>query len=138
MGVNLNPYLHLDGTAADALAFYTDLFGGKSTSMTFGDMGMEGPEASKIMHGQIETDDGLILMISDLPPGSAPVQRREGVTISLSGDDAATLRRYWEGLAEGGVIETPLEKQMWGDEFGACTDRFGVPWLVNIAGSATA
>jgi PhnB protein len=28
----------------------------------------------------------------------------------------------------------PLEKQMWGDEFGMCTDRFGVPWMVNISG----
>jgi PhnB protein len=26
----------------------------------------------------------------------------------------------------------PLEKQMWGDEFGMCVDRFGVDWLVNI------
>lgn len=28
----------------------------------------------------------------------------------------------------------PLEKQMWGDEFVMCLDRFGVPWMVNIAG----
>jgi PhnB protein len=27
----------------------------------------------------------------------------------------------------------PLEKQMWGDEYGACVDRFGVPWMVNIS-----
>jgi PhnB protein len=27
----------------------------------------------------------------------------------------------------------PLEKQAWGDEFGMCTDRFGIPWLVNIS-----
>jgi PhnB protein len=27
----------------------------------------------------------------------------------------------------------PLEKQMWGDEFGMCADRFGVAWMVNIA-----
>jgi PhnB protein len=24
---------------------------------------------------------------------------------------------------------------MWGDEFGMCTDRFGVPWMVNITQS---
>jgi len=23
---------------------------------------------------------------------------------------------------------------MWGDEFGMCADRFGVTWMVNIAG----
>ena len=26
----------------------------------------------------------------------------------------------------------PLEKQMWGDIFGQCVDRFGVAWMVNI------
>ena len=26
----------------------------------------------------------------------------------------------------------PLEKQMWGDEFGMCVDKFGVAWMVNI------
>jgi PhnB protein len=25
-----------------------------------------------------------------------------------------------------------MQKQAWGDEFGMCTDKFGVPWLVNI------
>jgi PhnB protein len=25
-----------------------------------------------------------------------------------------------------------MEKQMWGDEFGMCVDRFGTAWLVNI------
>jgi PhnB protein len=27
---------------------------------------------------------------------------------------------------------------MWGDEFGMCVDRFGVGWMVNIAGEQTA
>jgi uncharacterized glyoxalase superfamily protein PhnB len=26
----------------------------------------------------------------------------------------------------------PLEKQMWGDVFGMCTDRFGIGWMVDI------
>ena len=29
----------------------------------------------------------------------------------------------------------PLEKQMWGDEFGMCVDPFGVAWMVNIGHS---
>jgi PhnB protein len=32
-------------------------------------------------------------------------------------------------------VDMPLEKQVWGDEFGQLTDRFGISWLVNIAGS---
>ena len=27
----------------------------------------------------------------------------------------------------------PLEKQMWGDQFGKCTDQFGIAWMVNIS-----
>ena len=27
----------------------------------------------------------------------------------------------------------PLEKQIWGDEGGACIDRFGVSWMINIS-----
>jgi PhnB protein len=55
--------------------------------------------------------------------------------VSLSGDDADDLRRYWDALADGGAVFVPLEKQMWGDEFGMCADRFGVQWMVNISQS---
>ena len=52
--------------------------------------------------------------------------------MSLSGDDAADLRRYWDKLSDGGTVTVPFEKQMWGDEFGMCTDKFGINWMVNI------
>jgi PhnB protein len=32
-------------------------------------------------------------------------------------------------------VAVPLEKAPWGDTFGMCTDKFGVAWLVNIAGA---
>ncbi|GAA2600023.1 hypothetical protein GCM10010399_33530 [Dactylosporangium fulvum] len=64
-------------------------------------------------------------MASRLDPG-------DNITISLSGDDAGELHGYWEKLSAGGKVNVPLEKQMWGDEFGACVDQFGIPWMVNI------
>jgi PhnB protein len=63
------------------------------------------------------------------------LQAGNTVAISLSGDDADVLRSYWQGLSAGGDIEIPLEKQVWGDTFGMCTDRFGLRWMVNITGS---
>ena len=39
---------------------------------------------------------------------------------------------YWDKLSDGGNVTMPLEKQMWGDVFGMCTDRYGVPWMVDI------
>jgi PhnB protein len=55
-------------------------------------------------------------------------------SMSLSGDNEAELKDYFEKLSAGGNITMPLEKAIWGDTFGMCTDKFGVPWLVNIAG----
>ena len=34
----------------------------------------------------------------------------------------------------GGTVQMPLERQMWGDDYGMLVDKFGVAWMVNIAG----
>ena len=123
MASRLNPYLSFDNTARQAMEFYRDVFG------EFGQA--DSPDADKIMHAQLEADNGFTLMASDTPAG---MQRNPGdtITVSLSGDDADDLRGYWEKLSAGGNVTMPLEKQMWGDEFGMCVDKFGVPWMVNI------
>ena len=126
----LNPYIGFTDNARQALEFYQSVFGGTLVMNTFGEYGTEGPDADKIMHGQLETDKGYTLMGADTIAG---MERDSGsaITISLSGDDGDELRGYWEKLAEGGTVSLPLEKQMWGDEFGMCTDQFGIPWFVN-------
>jgi PhnB protein len=132
MAATLNPYLAFESNARQAMEFYRDVFGGDLRISTFGEFGQaDSAEADKIMHAQLETDNGFTLMASDTPAG---MQRNPGdnISISLSGDDGDELRRYWEKLSDGGTVTMPLEKQMWGDEFGMCTDRFGVPWMVNI------
>jgi PhnB protein len=128
----LNPYLNFPGTAREAMEFYRSVFGGTLNINTFGEFGNpDTAVADKVMHAMLETDRGYTLMASDLAPG---MEHRPGenITISLSGDDVDELRGYWEKLAAGGTVTMPLEKQVWGDEFGMCVDRFGVPWMVNI------
>ncbi|GAA1657957.1 VOC family protein [Fodinicola feengrottensis] len=135
MTSRLNPYLSFRGDARAALEFYQTVLGGTLTMSTFREFGMpDSPEADQIMHGQLETDSGYTLMVSDTPPGME-YNPGTNITVSLSGDDADELRGYWEKLSAGGTVSTPLEKQMWGDEFGSCTDKFGIPWLVNITAS---
>jgi PhnB protein len=133
MASRLNPYISFAGDARQAIEFYRDVFGGTLALNTFGKFGMQDtPHADQVMHAMLETANGFTLMVSDLPPGMAH-NPGDTITISLSGDDDAELRGYWERLSDGGVVITPLEKQMWGDVFGMCTDRFGVPWMVNIS-----
>jgi len=132
MTSRLNPYLSFAGTARAALEFYREVFGGSLAVNTFGEYGdASAPEADKIMHGRLETDAGFTLMGADNPPGME-LSAGNNMTVSLSGDDESLLRGYWDQLSAGATITLPLEKQMWGDVFGMCVDRFGVPWMVNI------
>jgi len=134
MGTRLNPYISFKDDAREAMTFYQQALGGDLTISTFGEYGAEGDHADQVMHSVLETPDGLTLMASDTPPGM-PSRSGDNISISLSGDDADTLRARFNALAEGGSVDVPLEKQVWGDEFGSLTDRFGVGWLVNIAGA---
>jgi PhnB protein len=132
MSSRLNPYISFNGNARSAMEFYEDVFGGTLTLSTFGELGaMEGPGADKIMHGMLDTASGFTLMGADMPPGMeyAP---GNNMAVSLSGDDADELRGYWGKLSGTGTVTIPMEKQMWGDEFGMCVDQFGVPWMVDI------
>ncbi len=133
MTSRLNPYISFDGNAREAMEFYKSVFGGTLALTTYGEFGQaDAPEADQIMHGMLETDSGFTLMGADTPPGMAH-NPGDNITVSLSGDDSSELRGYWEKLAEGGTVTVPLEKQMWGDEFGQCIDRFGIGWMVNIS-----
>lgn len=134
MASRLNPYIGFDDNAREALEFYRGVFGGDLVVNTFGEYGAKGtPDEHKVMHGQLDTPAGFTIMASDAPTGM-PRDSGSSISVSLSGDDADDLRRYWEGLSQGGTVTMPLAKQMWGDEFGMCTDRFGVAWMVNITG----
>jgi PhnB protein len=134
MASRLNPYISFAGNARQAMEFYEQVFGGTLRLNTFGEFGSD-EQPDKIMHGMLETPSGYTIMAADNPPGQ-PHQPGNNITVSLSGDDADELRGYWEKLADGGTISVPLEKQMWGDEFGMLTDKFGIGWMVNI-GDAT-
>ena len=132
MASRLNPYVSFRDNAREALEFYKDVFGGNLSINTFGEYGdPNAPGANNVMHGQLETDRGFTLMGSDTPPGM-DFNPGNNITISLSGDDEQELRSYWEKLTEGANVTMPLEKQMWGDVYGQCTDKFGVQWMVDI------
>lgn len=135
MSVQLNSYLSFRDTARQAMEFYHSVFGGELELNTFAEFhASEDPaEQDKIMHSMLTTDQGHVLMASDTPSGME-YQPGNSHSLSLSGDDEAVLRGYWDKLSDGGTIMMPLEKAPWGDTFGGCVDRFGIPWLVNIAG----
>ena len=138
MATNLNPYLSFRDEARSAMDFYHSVFGGELTRSTFAEMhASEDPaEAEKIMHSQLVTPGGLVLMGADTP-NSMEYSPGGPISVSLSGNDEDELRGYWDKLSDGGTVVLPLEKAPWGDSFGMCRDRFGVTWMVNIGSSPT-
>lgn len=138
MTVRLNPYLGFRDSAREAMTFYQSVLGGELTISSFGDLhASDDPaEQDKVMHAMLETPDGLVLMGADTP-NRMEYQPQTGVSVSLSGDDEAKLRGYWERLSESGTVTVPFEKAPWGDTFGMCVDRFGTSWMVNAAGQHT-
>lgn len=85
------------------------------------------------MHAMLVATNGMTLMASDTPK-QMEYKPGTNVSVSLSGDDEAELRPYFEKLSQGGTIAVPLEKAPWGDTFGMLNDKFGIGWLVNITG----
>lgn len=134
MATRLNPYISFKDNCRPAMEFYKSVFGGELTRSTFAELGGSQDPADKdlIMHAQLITEAGYWLMASDTP-SHIPYAPAAGISVSLSGDDAALLTRYWTGLGDGATIAQPLEKAPWGDSFGMLTDKFGIAWLVNIS-----
>jgi len=144
MAVTLNPYLHFnEGKAEEALHFYASIFDGKAVINRYGDS----PEAMEhtdskfrdlVMHGDIQTDD-IRLMVSDSGPmGDVTAGSNFSISLSGSAEDEAKLTGYFEKLSEGGNVLVPLSKAGWGDTFGMLNDKYGIGWLVNIAGNPAA
>ncbi|MEP6648794.1 MAG: VOC family protein [Lapillicoccus sp.] len=133
MSMRLNPYLQFSNNTTEALDFYKSVFGGETVLSHFKEYGTEGADGDLVMHGQLETDAGFTIMAADTPSFMSGPASESNITVSLSGDDGDTLRGYFQGLSDGANIGTPLEKQMWGDEFGQLTDKYGIGWLVNIS-----
>jgi PhnB protein len=131
MTVNVNPYLTFDGNCREAMEFYRTVLGGELTVNTFGDFGGDPAVADKVMHAMLVGGKGT-LMGSVTAPGM-PFNPGNTMTISVSGGDGDGLEDVWSKVSAGGEVYVPFEKQMWGDVFGQCVDRFGVPWMVNVA-----
>ena len=136
MQSKLNPYLNFRDNTREAMEFYRSVFGGKLDLNTFKEYhaSQDPSEDDKIMHSVLETENGMTIMAADTP-NSMEYKPGNNFSMSLSGDDEAELKSYYERLSAGGTVTMPLNKAPWGDTFGMLTVKFGISWLVNISGT---
>ena len=130
----LYPYLTFGGTCREAFTRYQEVFGGELEVMALGDLpaedaaGLPPDAADQVMHAALRFGDDL-LMGSDDPWGGFDGFR--GVSVNVTVTDVGEAERLFAALAEGGEVGMALEATFWSPAFGTCTDRFGVPWMVN-------
>ena len=136
MSSRLNPYLNFPGNTKEAMEFYKSVFGGTLNVNTFGEYGEQDPDLSdKIMHAQLETNNGFTLMASDHPSGDGVTQPATTWRSASAATTPTLSAATGTSCRPAGTFMMPFEKQMWGDTFGMCTDKFGLPWMVNITES---
>jgi len=137
--MKVTPYLNFNGTCEDAFKTYERVLGGKIAAIfTFGTspMAKRYPElADKIMHARLDVGDQMILG-SDVPPEH--FQKAQGSAVCLEVDDVEKAERIFRELSEGGDVKMPIQETFWAKRYGHVVDRFGTPWMINVAQPAYA
>ena len=135
-------YLNFPGTAAEAFRFYETVFGTRIVMMqTYGEApfmhDVSASAKSQVLHVQLPITNAVHLMGSDSVEGFGPkLHVGNNVHVSLVADDKAEADRVYAALSEGGTARMPMNNAPWGPYFGMCVDRFGVQWMVSLAGPA--
>ena len=125
------PYVHLPGTARDALTFYGDVFGCAIQLHTFEEFNRTDGPADAIAHGYL-VEGPVALFAADVVGDDRPL-RCEGMMLSLLGAASPSVLRNWfSGLSESGRIVDDLQTRPWGATDGQVIDRYGLHWLIGF------
>ncbi len=125
------PYVHLPGTARDALTFYGDVFGCAVQLHTFEEFGRTDGPPDAVAHGYL-VDGPVALFASDVTGDAVPL-RCDGIVLALLGtSEPSVLRSWFSRLSEGGQVVDDLQRRPWGATDGQVVDRHGLHWLIGF------
>ena len=128
------PYVHLPGTARDALTFYGDVFGCAVQLHTLEEFNRTDGPAEAIAHGYLL--EGPVSLFAADVTGDEPPFNCQGMMLSLLGTaPPSTLRGWFAALSEGRRIGDDLRTRPWGASDGQVIDRYGLHWLIGFEGA---
>ena len=116
------PYLSIDG-AADAITFYTKVFGARER------VRMDAP-GGKIGHAELEIGDSLVMLADTFPEGGKSPKTIGGTPVSVMVYVKDVDDCYQRALDNGATATRKVEDQFYGDRSGGFEDPFGHLWHV--------
>jgi PhnB protein len=134
-------YLNFTRNTEEAFVFYEKVFGTKIVLPVsrFKDIFPQTalPQLSEadqnlIIHIELPILGGHLLMGTNAPKSIGfTLKQGNNVYINLELDTLTETNRLFMALAEGGIVEMPLQDMFWGGNFGNLSDQFGVKWMFN-------
>ena len=134
--MKVQAYICFSGRCEEALAFYKKCLGAEITSLMrwkeSPDAAMKAPPGyeEKIMNAVFRIGDSELM--ADDGMGEAKTEFK-GMALAIEAADDAEAKQIFTALGEGGNVTMPLMKTFWTSSFGTLTDKFGLPWMVNVA-----
>lgn len=134
--MKVQAYVTFGGRCEEALEFYKRSIGAEVTSLL---RWKESPDADmkglpgyeeKIMNAAFRIGETELMADDGMGERNAEFK---GMTLAIEVGDDAEAKRVFTALGEGGGVTMPLMKTFWTSSFGMLTDKFGVPWMVNVA-----
>jgi len=131
----VQPYLSFEGRCQEALDFYRKAIGAEVTTLLrykdSPDPSVSAPDSlDNVMHASVRIGETTIFA-SDGRCGGQP--NFEGISLALTTPNEADAERLFAALTQGGQVQLPLTKTFFSALFGMVTDRFGVPWMIQVA-----
>ena len=134
--MKVQAYITFGGRCEEALEFYKKSIGAEVTGLLrwkdSPDKDMKGPPGceEKIMNASFRI--GETELMADDGMGNETKAEFKGMALVIEVADDAEAKRVFTALGEGGNVTMPLAKTFWSSSFGMMTDKFGVPWMVNV------
>jgi PhnB protein len=141
----VSTYLNFPRNTEEVFNFYKSVFGGEFSEngiMRFGDIPASEdmppiPEKDKnlVMHVELPILGGHSIMGSDAPESMGfKLNQGNNVHIMLQTDTRGEADSLFSALSAGGTVTQPMQDMFWGDYYGSCTDKYGIPWMFICAG----
>ena len=134
--MKVQAYVSFSGRCEEALEFYKKSIGAEVTGLLrwkdSPDADMKGPPGyeEKIMNATFRIGETDLMADDGMGENTAEFK---GMTLVIEVADDAEAKRVFTALGEGGSVTMPLMKTFWTSSFGMLSDKFGVPWMVNVA-----